>query len=333
MKKLFLLTVLCGLTLLVANAQRVTDNLSRGIVAIPQGDKTGQDERYGMSGSGIFVSWRILPTEYYDTKYNLYRGSEKIASDLTVSNYQDDKGKKSDTYKVVPVIRGTERNDLAATCTPWDHQYWEIPVAKVLNRNGVDVTSGYSLNDCSVADVDGDGQMEFVVKRRNDSGNLNTSGNTTDFNRHECYKMDGTLLWSIDMGPNLMAGPDEQFDLILYDWDQDGKAEALMRGADNMIMPHVMNIPRKEKNTCSTSMVRRVSLISVGTVVTPGPRWTILCLVLKQVKVTMLLFGGPVIQATVLVSTISVLPIWTVAMPPSSWVVAATRAISSAPLM
>jgi len=235
MKKLFLLTVLCGLTLLVANAQRVTDNLSRGIVAIPQGDKTGQDERYGMSGSGIFVSWRILPTEYYDTKYNLYRGSEKIASDLTVSNYQDDKGKKSDTYKVVPVIKGTERNDLAATCTPWEHQYWEIPVKAVVNRNG-QTLSGYTLNDCAVADVDGDKQMEFVVKRRNDSGNIRTSGNTTDFNLHECYKMDGTRLWWIDMGPNLMAGPDEQFDLILYDWDQDGKAEALMRGADNMII-------------------------------------------------------------------------------------------------
>ena len=219
-----------------AHAQRIADNLSRGLVAIPQGDKTGQDDRYGVSGTGIFVSWRILPTEYYDTKYNLYRGTEKIASNLTVSNYQDNSGSKTSTYKVVPVIRGTERTDLAASCTPWDHQYWEISVAAVTNRNGDDVTSGYSLNDCSVADVDGDGQMEFVVKRRNDSGNLRESTNKTDFNRHECYKMDGTLLWSIDMGPNLMAGPDEQFDLILYDWDQDGKAEALMRGADNMII-------------------------------------------------------------------------------------------------
>ena len=87
MKKLFLLTVLCGLTLLVANAQRVTDNLNRGLVAIPQGDKTGQDERYGMSGSGIFVSWRILPTEYYDTKYNVYRDGTKVVENLTVSNY------------------------------------------------------------------------------------------------------------------------------------------------------------------------------------------------------------------------------------------------------
>ena len=218
-----------------ATAQRVTDQLSRGLVAIPQGDKTGQDSRYGTDGTGIFVTWRILASEYYDTKYNLYRNGTKIASDLTVSNYQDNSGTKTSTYKVVPVIKGTERNDLAAECTPWDHQYWEIPVQPVVNRSG-ETLSGYTLNDCSVADVDGDGQMEFVVKRRNDSGNLRTEGNTTDFNLHECYKMDGSRLWWIDMGPNMMSGPDEQFDLILYDWDQDGKAEALMRGADNMII-------------------------------------------------------------------------------------------------
>ncbi len=234
MRKLFLLALL-GLMTVGVSAQRVADNLDRGLVAIPQGDKTGQDERYGMSGSGIFISWRILPTEYYDTKYNVYRDGTKIASDLTVSNFQDDGGSKTATYRVVPVVKGSEQNGKAAECKPWNHQFWEIPVKPVVNRNGATV-SGYSLNDCAVADVDGDKQMEFVVKRRNDSGNLNTSANKTDFNLHECYKMDGTRLWWIDMGPNLMAGPDEQFDLILYDWDQDGKAEVLMRGADNMII-------------------------------------------------------------------------------------------------
>ena len=210
-KKYLLASAVLALFSTSVTAQRVTDQLSRGLVAIPQGDKTGQDSRYGTTGSGIFVTWRILPSEYYDTKYNVYRDGTKVASDLTVSNYQDNSGAKTSVYKVVPVIKGTERNDLAAECKPWDHQFWSISVKPVLNRKGVDVTNGYSqtdgkysLNDCSVADVDGDGEMEFVVKRRNDIGNLNTSGNTTDFNLHECYKMDGTRLWWIDMGPNMM---------------------------------------------------------------------------------------------------------------------------------
>ena len=165
-KSLMMLVVALLLVCGAANAQRYTDKLTRGLVAIPQGDKDGQDGSYGMSGTGIFVSWRILPGEYFDTGYNLYRGTTKLnEKPLTVSNYEDTKGSKTSVYKVVPVIRGVEREDLAATATPWAHQYWDIPAQKVLNRNGEDVTSTYSLNDCSVADVDGDGQMEFVAKR------------------------------------------------------------------------------------------------------------------------------------------------------------------------
>jgi autotransporter-associated beta strand protein len=234
MKKLFLLALL-GLMSVGAAAQRFTDKLDRGLVAIPQGDKTGQDKNYGPSGSGIFVTWRILPSEYYDTKYNLYRNGTKIASDLTKSNYQDNSGTATSKYQVEAVVNGVAQAK-SAEVIPWAHQFLDISMQPVKNRSDNDVTSGYSLNDCSVADVDGDGQLEIVVKRRNDSGNLNTSGNKTDFNLHECYKMDGTRLWWIDMGPNLMSGPDEQFDLILYDWDRDGKAEAVMRGADNMII-------------------------------------------------------------------------------------------------
>lgn len=235
-RKLLTILLLAAFTL-TAGAQRVTDKLTRGLVAIPSSDQDGVDKNYGTYSAGMFVSWRKLPSEYFDTKYNLYRNGSKINSEpLSVCNYQDASGTASSTYKVVPVVRGTERTDLAsAEVTPWPHMYWDIPVKPVVNRNGVDVDAQYSLNDCSVADVDGDGEMEFVVKRRNDSG-LNVAGNTTTFNLHECYKMDGTRLWWIDMGPNMMAGPDEQFDLILYDWDCDGKAEALMRGADNMII-------------------------------------------------------------------------------------------------
>ena len=144
---------LLGAMTLGASAQRVTDKLTRGIVAVPQGDKTGQDSRYGMSGTGVFVSWRILPTEYYDTKYNLYRDGSLVAAGLTVSNYQDDGGSKTSTYRVVPVVKDVEQTAAAAECKPWDHQYWEIPVLPVVGRDG-NVETAYSLNDCSVADVD-----------------------------------------------------------------------------------------------------------------------------------------------------------------------------------
>lgn len=236
MKKLFLLTVLCGLTLLGANAQRVTDKLDRGLVAVK-------------ASSGNFVSWRKFGTEYYDTKYNLYRNGSKIASDLEVSNFQDNSGTTSSTYQVEAVVRGVVQEKSAAVTT-WASGYFDVKVQPVTNRAGQTIgnsvagntggedtsTPGYTLNDVSLADVTGDGITEFIVKRNNSQGNLRTASNKTDFNLYECYKLDGTRLWWIDLGPNLMAGADEQWDMIAYDWDQDGKAEALMRGADNMII-------------------------------------------------------------------------------------------------
>jgi autotransporter-associated beta strand protein len=235
MKKTFLLAFM-ALTAVGAHAQRVTDKLDRGIVALP-------------SGSGMFVSWRKFGEEYYDTRYNLYRNGQKIASNLEVSNYQDTGGNNSATYQVEAVVRGNAQQ-LSAEAKAWANTYFDVKMKPVVNRagntlgnsvagntSGADTsTPGYQLNDVSLADVDGDGVSEFIVKRNNGTGNLRSASNNTDFNLYECYKLDGTRLWWIDLGPNLMAGADEQWDLIGYDWDQDGKAECVMRGADNMII-------------------------------------------------------------------------------------------------
>ena len=220
------------LTAAGAQAQRVTDVLDRGLVAVP-------------SGGGCFVSWRLLGEEYYDTKYNLYRDGTKIASDLVKTNFQDAGGNSSSTYAVEPVVRGVAQPRSAAV-KAWTESYFDVKVKPVVNRagktignsttNGGTTTSGYTINDISLADVTGDGVSEFIVKRNNSQGNLRQAANSTDFNLYECYKTDGTRLWWIDLGPILMAGPDEQWDLIGYDWDRDGKAECLMRGADNMII-------------------------------------------------------------------------------------------------
>ena len=46
-------------------AQRTMDKLGRGLVATVT-----------QSGSGNFVSWRVLGEEYYDVAYNLYANGE-----------------------------------------------------------------------------------------------------------------------------------------------------------------------------------------------------------------------------------------------------------------
>ncbi len=221
MKKLGLLFVSLVISC-VAMAQRVTDKLDRGLVALP-------------SGTGNFVSWRIMGEEYYDVEYNLYRDGVKLNSvPLKVSNYTDTKGTSSSKYQVAAVVRGVEQ-EKCAEVTRWNNGYLDIPMQPVINRNGQNVTSNYTLNDVSLADVDGDGISEFIVKRNSNTAK-EYSTNKYDFHRLECYTITGKRLWYIDLGPNMISGPDEQYDIVGYDWDGDGKAEMLLRGADNMII-------------------------------------------------------------------------------------------------
>ena len=222
MKRILSMAVLL-LVMQLGFAQRQTDKLDRGLVAVPS------------STSGNLVSWRIYGEEYYGVTYNLYANGTKVASDLKTSNYNHSAGNAATKYQVSAVVRGVEQ-EKSAEVTRWNNGYLEIPVAKVEDRNGNDVTSQYIINDVSLGDVDGDGVVEFIVKRNYTGSDLNTTGNTTKFHHYECYKLDGTRLWWIDLGPNLMAGPDEQWDMVLFDWDLDGKAEGIMRGADNMVI-------------------------------------------------------------------------------------------------
>ncbi|MBO5678398.1 MAG: autotransporter-associated beta strand repeat-containing protein [Bacteroidaceae bacterium] len=221
MKKLSVLFSLLCVCLMIS-AQRMTDMLDRGLVALP-------------SGSGNFISWRIMGEEYYDVEYNIYRDGVKLNSaPLKVSNFTDARGTATSKYQVAAVVRGVEQ-EKCAEVTRWNNGYLDIPMQPVINRDGKNTTSNYTLNDVSLADVDGDGISEFIVKRNSNTAR-DYSTNKTDFHRLECYNIKGKRLWYIDLGPNMISGPDEQYDIVGYDWDCDGKAEVLLRGADNMII-------------------------------------------------------------------------------------------------
>ncbi len=236
-------TLVAGALLLATpqpmQAQRTTDKLDRGLVAVP-------------SGNGSFVSWRIFGEEYYDTEYNLYRDGELIAGPLSVSNYTDAAGKSGSKYQVAAVVRGVEQAKCAEV-TRLSQQYIQFAVKDVYSRSGANITSDYSINDIALADVDGDGVSEFIMKRNYVDG---SSVDATAFNLLECYNIKGDRLWYIDLGPNMVSGPDEQYDAVGYDWDGDGKAEILMRGADNMIIYHsdgtTTNIGNMSVNTRNT---------------------------------------------------------------------------------
>ena len=213
-----ILTFILAMIACIGFAQRMTDKLNRGLVAVPS------------ATSGNLVSWRIFGEEYYDVTYNLYCNGSKIAENLTTSNYNHSAGTAASKYRVAAVVRGVEQ-ELSEEVSRWNNQYLEIKTQKITGRDGTDVTSHYSLNDISMGDLTGDGVVEFIVKRpcnvASDPSNKNC------FHVLDCYDLKGNRLWWIDLGPNMLSGADEQWDCICYDWDMDGKAEVLLRIQDN----------------------------------------------------------------------------------------------------
>lgn len=204
------------------NAQRFTDQLDRGLVAMK-------------TTTGVYLSWRIQATEYYDVTYNVYRDGEKLnAEPLSVSNYQDKTGSASSTYTVKAVVRGVEQ-DACKPVTVWNSSYMDIK----LTHEGI--LSTLVPNDACCADVDGDGELEILMKFDNLSemqqsypkAGPTVNGKVTgEYSVFECLKLNGTRLWWVNCGPNMGDFQNNEQNIVGYDWDMDGKAEVVMRLAE-----------------------------------------------------------------------------------------------------
>ena len=208
---------------------RIMENLDRGLVAVRRSD--GKN----------FLSWRMLGTEPNSVAYNIYDASKtdrggnpsKVNDDpITDStNYLDSSGSTNSVYAVTAIIDGNELEH-SDPVEVWSNYYHDIPIQRpsggMTPDNG---TYEYSANDCSVADLDGDGQYEIVLKwdpsNSRDNANSGYSGNVI----LDAYEMDGTLLWRIDLGRNIRAGA-HYTQFMVYDLDCDGRAEMVCKTAD-----------------------------------------------------------------------------------------------------
>lgn len=251
MKRTLSIVAMLLLMCSAAFAQRHTDQLDRGLVAVPTGAA-------GNSQSNL-VTWRRLADEYSGVTYNLYKNRIRVASNLTTTCYNDgSSATSSTTYQVAAVVNGVEQAKCAAV-KPWTQYvynltvrcatgYLDIDLAKVYDRAGNDVTSHYEPNDAEMADLDGDGQLEIIIKRLNtyDAGTNGGTKELYEYGSKEFVVLDAydvnwqtgaaTLMWRIDCGPNMVSLNSTEIDIIAYDWDEDGKAEVVLRGADNMLI-------------------------------------------------------------------------------------------------
>ncbi|MET3938644.1 rhamnogalacturonan endolyase [Paenibacillus sp. PvP094] len=203
-----------------AAGTRQMEFLDRGVVAVK-------------TGTGVFVSWRLLGTEGSNVSFNVYRDGTKVnASPITNStNLQDASGTSSSKYTVRAVVGGTEQSASAAASV-WGNNYLSVPLSIPAGGTTPDgVAYTYSANDASAGDLDGDGEYELIVKWDPSNSKDNSQSGYTGEVFIDAYKLNGTRLWRISLGKNIRAGA-HYTQFMVYDLDGDGKAEVAMKTAD-----------------------------------------------------------------------------------------------------
>lgn len=100
------------------------------------------------------------------------------------------------------------------------------------------MSGGYSAQDMTLGDFDGDGQYEIVMKWRSNSKDpmysdpiYSPTNLESGLEYVDCYKIDGTLLFRIEMGYNVSCANDHENNLYCQDFDGDGKSELILKTA------------------------------------------------------------------------------------------------------
>ncbi|MNK00859.1 Rhamnogalacturonan endolyase YesW precursor [compost metagenome] len=205
-------------------AQRQMEKLGRGVIAVRQAEDT------------VYVGWRMLGTDPEDLAFNLYRqtGIQPAVKlnelPLTAgTNYMDSNAPAAQSYSyyIRPVLNAKERAASQAFKLPTNsliQQYLTIPLR---------TPKGYTPNDISVGDLDGDGEYDIVLHQTGRARDNSFNG-ITDPAIFQAYKMDGTFLWEINLGKNIREGA-HYTQFMVYDLDGDGIAEFACKTADGTI--------------------------------------------------------------------------------------------------
>lgn len=217
-----------------------TERLNRGVVAVRTND------------GKVAVSWRTLTSDPKGQPYDVYRNGVKLnTKPLTTGGtfFIDEQPLTEDaTYEV----RGGKKNGSFTLKAKAPVGYLpiaiqkpeggKVPIMQQPQRSGNNARRSfrnwrdegfydYTANDASVGDVDGDGQYEIFLKWEPTNARDNSHDGYTGPVFIDCYRLDGTHLWRINLGRNIRAGA-HYTQFMVYDFDGDGRAEMMVRTAD-----------------------------------------------------------------------------------------------------
>ena len=198
------------------------EHLNRGVVAVKTAD------------GKVAVSWRTLIADPKGQPYDVYRNGEKLTPQpLTTGGtfFIDEHPLTTDaTYEVRTTAQSSALSSQLSSVfhLPSNAPVGYLPIA-IQKPEG-----RYSANDASVGDVDGDGQYEIFLKWEPWNAHDNSHDGYTDPVIIDCYRLDGTFLWRINLGRNIRAGA-HYTQFMVYDFDGDGRAEMMCRTADGTV--------------------------------------------------------------------------------------------------
>ena len=218
----FLLLVFI-LTFMPVTAQKQIEDLDRSVLAVRK------------NSNEVLISWRIFASEFENASYNVYRDTTLLnTTPITGASNYTDTITSNETYSVSVIINGTEQK-ISEPKDVWNTIYKTIPISAPEGGTSPDGRRFiYEANDASVGDLDGDGEYELVLKwmpsNSHDNSHRGYTGNTI----LQGLKLDGTVLWTIDLGKNTRSGA-HYTQFLVYDFDGDGKAEIACKTADGTV--------------------------------------------------------------------------------------------------
>lgn len=236
MKKLICILILTAFSTLSAWTQR-QQHLGRGVVATYHAE------------TGITISWRRLIQDPENASYNVYikKKGESSFSKLTpkpttLTNYRVGASQVPDGTEIQVTLVGNDGqestpsipfifNRISLNSTSINNGYLAVNFkdagSPVYNHDDVVYTTKF----CWPTDVDGDGEMDYIVDRHS---NKVAFGGTQGESGHciEAYDSRGKHLWSIDLGPNIFEGSGQNDGVTVGDFDGDGKGEVMVQVSD-----------------------------------------------------------------------------------------------------